>query len=146
MCGVTASVVVRGRCLQDFCKRQNGRNGLCRNAAKAAEIRLAFAGTLQTSREYGWPLQECCKRHGNTVGLCRNAASATGIRLAFAGTLQASRKYGWHLQECCKCHGDTVGICRNAASVTGNEDMIGYLLLEVSFAGAIKIKDENHII
>ena len=119
MCGVPASVVVRGRCLQDFCKHQNGRNGLCRNAANAMGIRLAFAGTLQASRKYGWPLQECCKRHGNTVGLCRDAASVTEIRLAFAGTLQAPRETG---------------------------HMIGYLLLEVSFAGAIKIKDENHII
>ena len=146
MCGVPASVVVRGRCLQDFCKHQNGGNGICRNAASATEIWLAFAGMLQAPRKYGWPLQERCKRHGNTVGLCRNAASATEIRLAFAGTLQAPRKYGWPLQECCKRHGNTVGLCRNAASATENEDMIGYLLLEVSFAGAIKIKDENHII
>ena len=119
MCGVPASVVVRGRCLQDFCKRQNGRNGVCRNAANATEIRLAFAGTLQAPRRYGWPSQERCKLHGNTVGLCRNAANATEIWLAFAGTLQTP----WE---------------------TGH--MIGYLLLEVSFAGAIKIKDENHII
>ena len=107
---------------------------------------MAFAGTLQTPWEYGWPLQERCKRHGNTVGLCRNAASATEIRLAFAVTLQARRKYGWPLQGRCKRHGNTVGLCRNAANAAGNEDMIGYLLLEVSFAGAIKIKDENHII
>ena len=80
---------------------------------------MAFAETLQTPWEYGWPLQERCKRHGNTVGLCRNAASVTEIRLAFAGTLQTPRETG---------------------------HMIGYLLLEVSFAGAIKIKDENHII
>ena len=105
MCGVPAFVVVRGRCLQDFCKHQNRRNGLCRNAASATEIWLAFAGMLQAPRKYGWPLQERCKGRGDTVGLCRNAANAMG-----------------------------------------NEDMIGYLLLEVSFAGAIKIKDENHII
>ena len=123
-------------------------------------IRLAFAGMLQTPREYGWHLQERCKRHGNTVGLCRNAANATEIRLAFAGTLQTPRRYGWPLQECCKRHGNTVGLCRNAASATEirmafagtlqtsreTGHMIGYLLLEVSFAGAIKIKDENHII
>jgi len=119
-----------------------------------------FAGLLQTSKWKKWPLQERCKRHGNTVGLCRNAASVTEIRLAFAGMLQARRKYGWPLQECCKRHGNTVGLCSNAASVTEirlafagtlqtpreTGHMIGYLLLEVSFAGAIKIKDENHII
>ena len=66
--------------------------------------------------------------------------------MAFAGTLQTPWEYGWPLQGRCKRHGNMVGLCRNAASATENEDMIGYLLLEVSFAGAIKIKDENHII
>ena len=104
--------------MQDFCKRQNGRNGICRNAANATEIRLAFAEMLQTPRKYGWHLQGCCKCHGNMVGICRDAANATEIRLAFAGMLQTPRKYGWHLQGCCKRHGNTVDICRNAAKAT----------------------------
>ena len=160
MRGVPDSVIVRDRCLQNFCKCQNGGNGVCWTSVNIKMGEMAFAGLLQTSKWEKWPLQERCKRHGNMVGICRNAASVTEIRLAFAGTLQRPRRYGWYLQECCKGRGDTVGLCRNAASAaeirlafagtlqtpreTGH--MIGYLLLEVSFAGAIKIKDENHII
>ena len=103
--------------------------GVCRNAAKAAENWLAFAGMLQMPRETGWRLQECCKGRGKLVGVCRNAANAAENGLAFTGTLQAPRRYGWHLQECCKCHGKLVDVCRNAANAAGNR---------LTFAGTLQ--------
>ena len=117
--------------MQNFCKRQNGRNGICRTSANVKMGKMAFCRTsanvklekmalaemLQTSNWRKWPLQKCCKRHGNTVGICRNAANATEIRLAFAGMLQTPRKYGWHLQRCCKHQKKReIGTCGTSAN------------------------------
>ena len=71
--------------LQERCKGHGNTVGICRNAASATEIRLAFAGMLQMPQRIGWPLQERCKPHGNTIGLCRNAASTVFFDLTPEG-------------------------------------------------------------
>ena len=55
--------------MQNFCKRQNGRNGICRNPANATEIRLAFAEMLQTSKKRNWDLRNFRKRQNGENSL-----------------------------------------------------------------------------
>ena len=64
------------RHLQERCKRHGNTVGICRDAANATEIWLAFAGMLQTPRKYGWHLQRCCKHQKREIGTCGTSANA----------------------------------------------------------------------
>ena len=61
--------------LQNFCKRQNGENGICRTSANVKMGKMAFAELLQTSKRRKWHLQNFCKRQNGENGACRSSAS-----------------------------------------------------------------------
>ena len=103
--------------LQQCCKHQPTRRGLCNNVASVNRPAVVFATMLQTSTEPPWPLQQCCKRQPNRRGLCNNVASVNRTAVAFAGTLQTSTESPRPLQERCKRQPNRRGLCRNAANV-----------------------------
>jgi len=88
--------------LQNFCKRQNGGNGLCRTSASAKKKKMAFAELLQAPKRRKWPLQDFCKRQKGENDFCRTSANVKKEKMAFAGLLQAPKRRKWTLQDLCK--------------------------------------------
>ena len=123
--------------LQQCCKRQPKRRGLCNNVANANRPAVAFAGTLQTSTESPWLLQQCCKRQPNRRGLCNNVANVNRPAVAFATMLQTSTESPWYLQQCCKRQPNRRGLCRNAANVNR---------IAAAFAGTLQMSTESSMI
>ena len=102
--------------MQNFCKRQNGGNGLCRTSASAKKEKMAFAELLQTSKWRKRPLQNFCKRRKGENGLCRTSANVKMEETAFAELLQAPKRRKWLLQNFCKRQNGGNGLCRTSAS------------------------------
>ena len=88
--------------MRNFCKRQNGENGLCRTSASVKKEKMAFAELLQALKRRKWRLQNFCKRQKGENGVCRTSASVKKEKMAFAGLLQASKRRKWSLQNFCK--------------------------------------------
>ena len=103
--------------LQQCCKRQPTRRGICNNVANVNRTAVAFATMLQASTEPPWLLQQCCKRQPNRRGICNNVANVNRTAVVFATMLQASKRGKWHLQDFCKRQNGENGLCRNAANV-----------------------------
>ena len=102
--------------MQNFCKRQNGGNGLCRTSANVKMEETAFAELLQAPKRRKWPLQNFCKRQKGGNGLCRTSANVKMEETAFAELLQTSKWRKWPLQNFCKRQKGENGLCRTSAS------------------------------
>ena len=77
--------------MQEACKDQILRFGVCRKPARIKFSVLTFAGSLQGSFSPFWRLQEACKDHFPQFDVCRKPARINFSVLAFAGSLQGRK-------------------------------------------------------
>ena len=81
-------------CLQDFCKHQNGENGVCRTSANVKMEKMALAELLQMPKWRKWRLQDFCKHQNGENGVCRTSANVKMEKVALAELLQTPT-YSW---------------------------------------------------
>ena len=79
--------------LQQCCKRQPTRRGICNNVANINQRSVAFATLLQASTDPPWYLQQCCKHQPTRRGFCNNVANVNRPAVAFATLLQRHAEY-----------------------------------------------------